>query len=265
MLSFNFNGQIALVTGGGGGIGKACAQALVATGAQVIIADRKVDALNSVAKEIGASPEVVDIAEEISINALLERVSNIHNHIDILVNCAGNLQNFDKPEEMSMNNWDRITNVHLRGTYMMSAKFGALMARRRSGCIVTIASIAGMRSAPLHAYSPAKAALISQTECFAAEWGRSNVRVNAVSPGFVRTPGTTKGVNEGLLAPDQFSTHTAFGRWVEAHEIANTVVFLASDFASGITGVNLPVDAGWLAASPWATYSGVPEPRPLAL
>lgn len=131
------------------------------------------------------------------------------------------------------------------------------MAERRGGSIVTIASTAGMRSTPLHAYAPAKAALISQTECLAAEWGRRNVRVNAISPGFVPTPGVQRGFAEHLLDPVALAESSALGRLVEPEEIADTVVFLASKLASAITGVNIAVDAGWLVATNWAAYGGL--------
>jgi NAD(P)-dependent dehydrogenase (short-subunit alcohol dehydrogenase family) len=101
-----------------------------------------------------------------------------------------------------------------------------------------------MRSGPLHAYGPAKAAVISLTECLAAEWGPSGVRVNAVSPGFTRTPALDKGVEKKVMDIDHMARSSAFGRLVEADEIAAAVGFLASDLASGMTGANLPVDAG---------------------
>lgn len=261
MHQISLDGKIALVTGAGGGIGRACAESLAQAGARLGLADRKLKPLDVVAEELGAKAFGIDIAEEQEVRAMLETAEHSIGPIDILVNCAGTLQNFERPEELTMDNWDRITRVHLRGTYMLTTAMGTRMARRGRGAIVTVASIAGMRSAPLHAYAPAKAGLIAQTECLAAEWGRSGVRVNCVSPGFTRTPGTARGVAEGLLETDLFAQHSAFGRWLEVEEIANAVLFLTSDLASGISGINLPVDAGWLAASPWATYGGVRSAR----
>ena len=156
-----------------------------------------------------------------------------------------------------MATWDRIVNVHQRGTYMMCAKIGSRMAERRRGSIVNIASVAGMTSAPLHAYGPAKAALISLTQCLATEWGRAGVRVNAVSPGYVSTPGVERGFESGMLQRGDFAEASALGRLVAPEEIANGVLFLASDLASAVTGVTLPIDAGFLVATPWAAYGGV--------
>ena len=147
--------------------------------------------------------------------------------------------------------------VDLRGTYLCCAAFGARMAARGKGSIVNIASVAGMRSGPLHSYGPAKAGVIHLTECLAAEWGRNGVRVNTVSPGFTQTPALDKGKASGTLDDATMATSTALGRLIGAGEIAAAVVFLASDAASAITGANLPVDAGYLVATPWASYGGL--------
>ena len=134
------------------------------------------------------------------------------------------------------------------------------MTKERRGVIVNIASVSGMRSGPLHAYGPAKAAVISMTECLAAEWGRSGVRVNSISPGFTRTPALEKGIEKKVMNKDFMTSGTALGRLTEASEVAAAVGFLASDLASGITGVNLPVDAGFLVTTPWISFGGVPNP-----
>ena len=131
------------------------------------------------------------------------------------------------------------------------------MAGRGRGSIVNIASVSGMRSAPLHGYGPAKAAIISLTECLAAEWGPSGVRVNTVSPGFTRTPALEKSLALGVLDEAELTGNSALGRLVTAWEVAQAVAFLASDQASGITGINLPVDVGYLVATSWASYGGL--------
>jgi NAD(P)-dependent dehydrogenase (short-subunit alcohol dehydrogenase family) len=150
-----------------------------------------------------------------------------------------------------------VNRVDLRGTYLCCAVFGSAMARARSGAIVNIASVAGMRSGPLHAYAPAKAGVISLTECLAGEWGPKGVRVNAVSPGFTLTPALERGFQTYTLTESFLQRHAALGRLVGADEIAHAVVFLASDKARSITGVNLPVDAGHLVATPWVAYGGL--------
>ncbi len=118
-----------------------------------------------------------------------------------------------------------------------------------------------MRSVPLHSYGPAKAAVIAMTECLAAEWGRSQVRVNAVAPGYTRTPALQAAIESGRRDPTALERNSALGRMVEPSEIADAVAFLASDEAKAITGVTLPVDAGWLVATPWHTYGGLRPAR----
>jgi NAD(P)-dependent dehydrogenase (short-subunit alcohol dehydrogenase family) len=132
-----------------------------------------------------------------------------------------------------------------------------MAASGNGGSIVNIASVAGMVSGPLHSYGPAKAAVISLTECLAAEWGGAGVRVNSVSPGFTLTPALERGIDHQVMAPNAMSGAAAMRRLLKPEEIAAGICFLASDLASGITGVNLPVDAGYLVGTPWAAYGGL--------
>jgi NAD(P)-dependent dehydrogenase (short-subunit alcohol dehydrogenase family) len=139
--------------------------------------------------------------------------------------------------------------------------FGERMARRGTGAIINIASITSTRSVPLHAYAPAKAAVLSITQCLAAEWGRSGVRVNAISPGYTLTEALQAAIDRGDRNPDDLTSQSAMGRLVDPAEIADAAGFLLSDAARAITGINLPVDAGWLAGSTWMTYGGIPPAR----
>ncbi len=247
----NFSGRIAVVVGGASGIGAACAASLVAHGARVVIADRKP----------AASPQAqavaIDVADEHSVAAALEEIESRIGPVAVLVNSAGVLQRTLPPEELGLAEWDFVARVDLRGTYLCCAAFGARMAARGAGAIVNIASVAGMRSGPLHSYGPAKAGVIHLTECLAAEWGPKGVRVNTVSPGFTQTPALDKGKASGTLDDSTMAASTALGRLIRAEEIAAAVTFLASDLASAITGANLPVDAGFLVATPWAAYGGL--------
>ncbi len=121
---------------------------------------------------------------------------------------------------------------------------------------MNIASITAMRSVPLHAYAPAKAAVVSMTECLAAEWGRHGVRVNAVSPGHTLTPALQSAISAGER-DIKLLEENALGRMVNPEEVAKAVAFLVGDESSAITGVNLPVDCGWLVAGSWHTYGGL--------
>ena len=256
----SFSGRIAVVTGGASGIGAACARLLASRGARVAVADRKLAAAEALARELGGHACEMDVADERSVAAGAVDIEARLGPVSILVNSAGVLQRTLPPERLALAEWDFVARVDLRGTYLCCAEFGGRMAARGSGAIVNIASVAGMRSGPLHSYGPAKAGVISLTECLAGEWGPRGVRVNAVSPGFTRTPALDRGIETHTLDSATMCAHTALGRLIRPEEVAEAVAFLASDLASAITGANLPVDAGYLVATPWASYGGLRKP-----
>lgn len=187
-VTLDMNGRRALVTGGGRGIGLACARLLAAAGATVVIADKDAASAQRAAQEVGGVAVEMDIGEEASVQAGADLVRERVGEIDALVNCAGVLQRTLPPADLSLREWDFVARIDLRGTYLCCRQFGSEMAERGRGAIVNIASVAGMRSGPLHSYAPAKAGVISLTECLAGEWGPKGVRVNCVSPGFTLTP-----------------------------------------------------------------------------
>lgn len=256
-VQLRFDQRLALITGAASGIGESCARLFHDAGARVVIADRNAEAAQQVAQTLGATAVTVDVGDESSVTAMTEEVEHRLGDIDILINCAGVLQRPLPPGQLTLKEWDFVARIDLRGTYLCCASIGARMAARKRGAIVNIASVAGMRSGPLHSYGPAKAGVISLGECLAAEWGPTGVRVNTVSPGFTLTPALERGMGKGVLDVDAMARASALGRLVEAKEIAAAVAFLASDLASGITGVNLPVDVGYLVAAPWQSYGGL--------
>lgn len=270
--------RISVVTGAASGIGEACARRLHHDGDIVVIADRNLEGARAVAASLasierqgtaGASAGTaadaglrahavfIDLGDEASVRAAASEIADRIGPVQVLVNCAGVLQRTLPPEELGMKEWDIVARIDLRGTYLACVAFGAPMAARGCGAIVNIASVAGMRSGPLHSYGPAKAGVISLGEGLAAEWGRKGVRVNTVSPGFTQTPALERGVAVGNLDATHMVASKALGRLVRPEEIAAAVAFLASDQASGITGVNLPVDAGFLVATPWMGFGGL--------
>lgn len=251
------NASVAVVTGAASGIGAACARAFAAAGYRVVLADRHLEGAERLAAELGGTAIVVDVAEEASVAAAAHAVVDQLGRVDVLVNSAGVLQRTLPPGQLTMKEWDFVARVDLRGTYLCCAEFGRRMAASGGGAIVNIASVAGMRSGPLHAYGPAKAGVISLSECLAAEWGPVGVRVNTVSPGFTATPALSRGLDTHTLEEEHLKTATVLNRLVKADEIAAAVAFLASPAASAITGINLPVDCGYLVATPWASYGGL--------
>jgi NAD(P)-dependent dehydrogenase (short-subunit alcohol dehydrogenase family) len=253
-MRIDLGGRHALVTGGASGIGRATAQALLAAGAEVTVADRD-DAGAGAASAMGAGFAVLDVGDEVAVESLAAQMETEGRAPDILVTSAGVLQRTLAPGELSWKEWDRVTRVHQRGTFACCRSFGGRMGR--GGAVVTISSVAGLRSGPLHAYGPAKAAIAHLTRCLAAEWGPRGVRVNSVAPGFTLTPAVERGLADGTLDAATMAGHTALGRLIDPAEIAAAVVFLASPAASAITGAVLPVDAGYMVATDWGAYGGL--------
>lgn len=252
------SGQHAVITGGGSGIGLATARLFRALGAQVTIIDFS-DGAEGAAAEIGAAFRRADVTDEEAIEALAEELEE-RTPPTILVTCAGVLQRMLRPEDLGWREWDRMIAVHLRGTYACCRSFGGRMARRRRGAIVTISSVAGIGTGPLHGYGPAKAAIAHLSKGLAAEWGPAGVRVNSVAPGFTQTPALALGVSAGALDIERLKKSTALGRLVDPEDIAAAVAFLSGPGSASITGVVLPVDAGYLIAGDWEVYGGLRPP-----
>ncbi len=251
--------KVSVVTGGASGIGAACVQSLMGRGDEVLSVDRE-RALAAISPIGGVKRYACDVSDEGAVSALAQRIEHEVGPVDLLVNSAGVIQRPLPPDELSMGDWDHVVAVDQRGTYLCCVAFGVRMANAGGGCIINIASVAGSRSMPLHAYAPAKAAVLSMTECLASEWGRSGVRVNAISPGYTLTPALRKAIDAGERDQDELAAQSALGRLVDPVHIAQAVLFLSSDAAEVITGINLPVDAGWLVGTSWQTYGGVRSP-----
>lgn len=252
--------RICVVTGGASGIGEACARELARSGARLAIVDRSEEAAVRVAESLGGLPFVADVGDADSVEACAAKIEAELGPVEVLVTSAGVLQVPARPHDLPLEQWDQVVRIDQRGTYVSCLAFARAMLRRRRGAIVNIASITGLRSVPLHAYGPAKAAVIAMTECLAAEWGPAGVRVNVVSPGYTLTPALKQAIARGERDVSTLAANAALQRLVEPDEVAKVVAFLASDAASGMTGVNVPVDCGWLVATPWNTYGGLRQP-----
>ena len=248
---------IILVTGGSRGIGAATATLLADQGHRVVIVDIAPEPL------VGSSailwPAPFDVASESAVVAGVADIEKAHGPITGLVNAAGVFGKMHRIERVRMEQWDREVNIDLRGTFLVARSVGVAMAQRRHGAIVNVASVAGMTSGPIHAYTAAKAGVIQITQTLAAEWGRVGIRVNAVSPGFTRTAMLEAGIASGALNKDLMARPTAMNRLVEPMEVAQAIAWLLSPQSSGVTGINLPVDAGYIAGTSWAAYGGLPD------
>ena len=248
---------IILVTGGSRGIGAATAMLLADLGQRVVIVDIQPEPIAG-----GAIlwPAPFDVASEVGVVAGIADIEKAHGPITGLVNAAGIFGKMHSLEKVRMEQWDREVNIDLRGTFMVARSVGVRMAQRRHGAIVNVASVAGMTSGPIHAYTAAKAGVIQVTQTLAAEWGRVGVRVNAVSPGFTRTAALEAGIASGAMNKDLMERYVALNRMVEPVEVAQAIAWLLSPLASAVTGINLPVDAGYIAGTTWASYGGLPPP-----
>jgi NAD(P)-dependent dehydrogenase (short-subunit alcohol dehydrogenase family) len=246
-----FEGQVAVVTGAAGGIGRSVALMLAARGAKAVIGFmRNADGLNDVAGILGHDGLVVDVTNRKAMELAIASVEAEYGRIDILVTAAGILQPPPVSIEMiSERQFDKIVDVNLKGTWNAVSLIGAGMAKRGAGSIVTIASITGLEPGPLVPYGPTKAAIIEMTKSFAGAWGKNGVRVNCVSPGFTQTPPLARGIAFGLIDLQRLIDSTALGHLPTPNEVAEAVCFLASGNASGITGSMLPVDCGALVMS----------------
>lgn len=253
--------RVVAIIGGGNGIGAATARLLHQRNWRVAIADIDEAGAAAVASECSGFGIGVDVLEFRSLVDAAERIETRFGPIFGLVNAAAIFQPRQPPESLSIEDWDRIVDSGYRGTYIGIVEFAKRMATRGGGSIVNISSMVGQRPNHGHGYSSAKAAVNALTESMAVEWGRSGVRVNAVSPGYVAVPRMIKSIQEGkryAVDPAQLS---ALGRLVEPVEVATSIAFLLSDDASAVTGANLVVDAGALVTNGWFANGGPPPAR----
>ena len=253
--------KVFAVTGGASGIGLAVVQRLHADGHLVVSLDLPDKTHDLALKALGVQTMPIDVNDEASVREAHAAIIKTYSSVDGLVNSAGVIQKRQTPDQLSMADWDFVVNTDMRGTYLCCAVFGSHMAEQKRGSIVNIASITSTSGVPLHAYAPAKAGVLSITQCLAGQWGHAGVRVNAVAPGYTQTPALQAAIDQGDRDQALLIKQAALGRMVQTNEVANGIVFLLSDQASAITGVSLPIDCGWLASVGWETYGGLPHTK----
>ena len=199
----------------------------------------------------------LDVADRDGISEAVGAIEAAHGPVDVLVNGAGIIQAAIPLEDFGDDENDKTWEINYRGTYLCCRYFGMAMARRHRGAIVNIASVAGLRGMPTLAYGPSKSAIVALTESLGVELGRRGVRVNAVAPGPVATPAMLLHFQAGTRDPTVFKENTALNRLTMPEEIADGIYFLASDKASAITGITLPIDCGLLAGGAWILFGGI--------
>ncbi|MGY4830885.1 SDR family oxidoreductase [Sphaerotilaceae bacterium SBD11-9] len=253
-MSGKLQDKIALVTGGGGGIGRATALAFVREGAKVAVVDVNAAAAQAVADEIvAAGGDAIAIATDISrgeqVAAMVETVVGRFGRLDIAFNNAALDLEHEPLHKISEEMFDRLVSVNVKGTWLcMKHEIEQMLKQGGGGAIVNTASIGGVGAAPRQPiYGATKHAVVGMTQSAGVEYGRKGIRVNAVCPGVIRTGMMERAIGRDPRRQMHVDQIHPIGRLGEAEDIARAVVFLCSDDAAFIVGHPLPVDGGYLA------------------
>lgn len=251
---------LSLVIGGTAGIGRAIALRFAAEGQRVLVAGRDVARGAKVADDCfsaGAANAAflpVDVGDPTSVERLGAKVLADFGTPDILVNSAGILQSGKRVLDQPLDEDERLWRINYRGTLAGCQVFGRMMAEAGRGAILNVGSLASFAPLSLPAYTPGKHAVMALTEILANELGPKGVRVNAVAPGYTLSDGLKAKIAAGERNPEAIQATTALKKFVQPEDVAEAALFLCSPRAASITGVTLPVDAGWLVQAPYAQY-----------
>lgn len=244
--AFRLDGALALVTGGGTGLGFGICEAMLEAGARVVITGRREETLREACKQLGDQASCIrhDIQDLASIPPVVERIEREIGPLDILVNNAGN--HLKKPAvETSDAELANVMQTHFFGSYAMAREVGRRMIQRRRGSIIMICSMTSLFGIPLvSAYSSAKSALLGLTRALAVEYSPHGVRVNAIAPGFFNTELNRRAYEGDPARLQKILSRTPLGRLGEESDVGYAAVYLCSPAAKFVTGVILPVDGG---------------------
>jgi NAD(P)-dependent dehydrogenase (short-subunit alcohol dehydrogenase family) len=246
---FKLTDRVAIVTGASRGLGEEMAEGLAEAGAALMICARREQWLTPTLERFRglgfrADGMVADVSKPLDVQAVVDRAMTVYGRIDILVNNAGVTWGA-RPEEMPLDKWQKVIDVNLTGAFLFAQAAGREMLKREYGRIINIASIAGLHSSvhgPHYApYAASKAALMGLTRELAASWGRQNIRVNAIAPGFFHSRLADAAIP---LAEPSIKASSPIPRVGAEGELKGVCVFLASDASNYITGQTIVVDGG---------------------
>jgi NAD(P)-dependent dehydrogenase (short-subunit alcohol dehydrogenase family) len=252
MEQFSLKGKVAIVTGGGQGLGKSMALGLAQAGADIVIAARRIESAletKPLIEQEGVSCTVIkgDVRNESDIKEVIAEVLQKFGKIDILFNNAGTWRG-DNAEKVTTEDWREVIDVNLTGPFIVSREVGVVMLKQGKGSIVNIASMSGMIvNTPQNqcAYNASKGGLIMLTKSMAAEWALRGVRVNAICPGYMRTEMSEDRYQKKDPAIERWFSMTPMGRSGTTDELMGIAVYLASDASSFVTGATYLVDGGY--------------------
>lgn len=245
-----FQDQTVVITGGGTGLGKASALRFASLGANVLIAGRREEKLKTAAMEIaatGANVETfaVDIRNADRVQEMMDHAVARFGRIDVLLNnAAGNFP--VRAENLTVNGWNSVVNIVLHGTFYCTRAAGLQMMKQKKGSIISVVHPQALNGGPGNVHSvSAKAGVIAMCRTLAVEWARFNIRVNMIGPGPFRSEGTDQNLWPTEEIRNAVTSVIPMGRYGTVEEMSNAICYLASDYASYITGHMLVVDGGW--------------------
>lgn len=250
---WRLDGQVAVVTGGAGGIGRAICASLASAGAAVVVADNLLEAAKRVASDLARyngqqEARQVDVTDEPAVEAMFSSVALSLGPVRVLVNCAGIALRADALAH-TLENWNKVLAVNVTGAFLCSRAAARHMISAGGGAIVNIASIMGISGGGLYpniSYQTSKGAVINMTRALAVEWASSGIRVNAIAPTYVRTD-FIKPIVENRELVARIETMTPLRRLAEPHEVADAALYLSTAASAMVTGHILAVDGGYLA------------------